>query len=113
MRMSVLVKYLLKRKRLFYILTIYFSFFSSGLVSAGLKQHKEINLLVDRCFLDSSKCKEAVVIINSYQVEAASNKDFPCQTSLLGLEANLLMAMNNNLKRKKAYNIVKAVKKYC
>ncbi len=113
MKMSVLLMYFFKRKRLFYILTIYFSFFASGLVSAGFENHQEINHLVDRCFSDLSNCKEALVRINSYQVDAASDKDFPCQTRLLGLEANLLMAMNNNLKKRKTYNIVKAVKKYC
>ena len=111
--MSVKVMYLPKRKILFYVLTIYFAFFSSGLVSAGFKKHQEIDLLVDRCFFELSECKEALVRINSYQVEAASDKDFPCQTSLLGLEANLLMAMNNKLKKKKIYNIVQSVKKYC
>ena len=105
--------YLFKSKRLFYILTIYFSLFSSSIVSAGLKNHQEINLLVDRCFLDLNVCKEALVIIHSYQVEAGIDKDFPCQTRLLGLEANILMAMNNNFKKKKTYNIIKAVKKYC
>ena len=113
MKMFVLVMYLFKKKRLFYFLSIYFSFFSSGFASAGFENHQEINLLVDRCLLDLSNCKEALVRIHSYQVEAAGDKDFSCQTSLLGLEANLLMAMNNNLKKKKTYNIVKAVKKYC
>ena len=113
MKMSVLGMYFFKRERLFVILTIYFSFFSFGVVSAGLKKHQEINHLVDRCVLDLSNCKEALVRIHSYQVDAASDKDFSCQTSLLGLEANLLMAMNNNFKKKKTYNIVKAVKKYC
>ena len=113
MKISALVMYFFKRKRLFYLLTIYFSIFSSASVSAGFKNDPEIDLLLDRCFLDLSNCKEVLVKIHSYQVEAASDKDFPCQTSLLGLEANLLMAMNNNLKKKKTYNIVKAVKKYC
>ena len=111
--MSALVMYFLKSKRFYYIVIIYLSFFSSILVSAGLKKHQEINFLVDRCFLDLSNCKDALVRIHSYQVEAGSDKDFSCQTNLLGLEANLLMAMNNNLKKKKTYNIVKAVKKYC
>ncbi len=113
MKISELVSYFFKRKRLFYILTIYFSLFSSTLVFASFKNQQEINLLVDGCFLDLSYCKEALVRIHSYQEEAAIDKNFPCQTSLLGLEANLLMAMNNNLKKKKTYNIVKAVKKYC
>ena len=113
MKMSVLGMYFFKRKRIFFILTIYLSFFSSSLVFAGFKNQQVINNLVDRCFLDSSYCKEALVGIHSYQVEAASDKNFLCQTRLLGLESNLLMAMNNNLKKRKTYNILKAVKKYC
>ena len=111
--MPEFVIYFVKRLSPFYMLPIYFSFFPSTLVYAGLENHHEINLLVDKCFIDLGDCKEALVRIHSYQVEAASDQDFPCQTSLLGLEANLLMAMNNNLKKKKTYNIVKSVKKHC
>ena len=51
--------------------------------------------------------------INNYQKNAAINKKFACQTRLLGLEANLIMATNVNLKRKDAKSIVDAIKKYC
>ena len=113
MKISEVVNYFFKRKGLFYILIIYFSLFSSPFVFAGFKNQQEIHLLVDRCLLDLSYCKEALVRIHSYQEEAEIDKNFPCQTSLLGLEANLLMAMNNNLKHNKIYNIIKAVNKYC
>ena len=51
--------------------------------------------------------------IHRYQKEAVVNKKFSCQTRLLGLEANLIMAMNSNLKKKEDKNIMEAVKKYC
>ena len=51
--------------------------------------------------------------INNYQKNAAINKKFSCQTRLLGLEANLIMAMNSNFKRKEAKSIIDSIKKYC
>ena len=50
---------------------------------------------------------------NNYQKNAARNKKFSCQTRLLGLEANLIMAKNSNFKRKEAKNIIDSIKKYC
>ena len=113
MKMDFLVIYFLKRKWLLSVLFIYFSFFYSAIVSGGFRKYQKINILVDRCLIDSRECNEALVRIHSYQVDAAIGKDFPCQTRLLGLESNLIMAMNNNFKRKKIYNMLKAVKKHC
>ncbi len=72
-----------------------------------------INMLVNSCYEDIKSCNEALFKIHNYQKNAAINKKFSCQTRLLGLEANLIMAINSNLKRQEAKNIVKAVKKYC
>lgn len=111
--MSLFAMNLSKNKIYFYSLLVCFFTFSTVLVFAGFKKHHEINILVDRCLIESSDCQESLMRIHSYQVEAASAKDFPCQTRLLGLEANLIMAMNNNLKRNKIYNSIESVKKYC
>ena len=113
MRISSFEMYLLKRKRFLYYLFIYFSLFLSGIGSAGLKNYRDINIHVDKCILDSRNCKEAFVLIHSYQEAAASSNNYPCQTRLLGLEANLIMAMNNNLKKKKLYDATNSVEKYC
>ena len=52
-------------------------------------------------------------MLSHVEKKAAINKKFSCQTRLLGLEANLIMAMNSNLKIKEAKSITQAVKKYC
>ena len=70
-------------------------------------------MLVKSCYKDIKSCKKALFKINNYQKNAAINKKFSCQTRLLGLEANLIMASNSNLKRKEAKSILDAIKKYC
>ncbi len=77
------------------------------------KDYLEIDKLVLRCYKDIRSCKEALFKINNYQKNAAINKKFSCQTRLLGLEANLIMAMNSKFKRKDAKSIIKAINKYC
>ena len=72
-----------------------------------------IDTLVNSCYKDIDSCNSALIKIHSYQKNAAMNKKFSCQTRLLGLEANLIMAMNSNFKKKKAKSIIQAVKKYC
>ena len=72
-----------------------------------------INGLVKSCYRDIKSCDQTLLKINNYQINAAKNKKFSCQTRLLGLEANLVMAINSNLKRREAKSIIKAVKKYC
>ena len=65
------------------------------------------------CYKDIKSCNEALLKIHNYQKNAVRNKNFSCQTRLLGLEANLIMAKNFNFKRKEAKNIIDAIKKYC
>ncbi len=72
-----------------------------------------IERLVKNCYKDTESCKEALSKIHSYQKNAAINKKFSCQTRLLGLEANLIMAMNSNLKRNEAKSMIQDVSKYC
>ena len=77
------------------------------------KEYLEIDILVLRCYKDIKSCKEVLLKINDYQKTAAINKKFSCQTRLLGLEANLIMAMNSNFKRREAKSIIDYIKKYC
>ena len=72
-----------------------------------------IDTLVKSCYRDIKSCNQALLKINNYQKNAVINKEFSCQTRLLGLEANLIMAMNSDFKRKEAKNILDAIKKYC
>ena len=72
-----------------------------------------IDMLINSCYQDTQACSKALLKIHNYQKNAAKNKKFSCQTRLLGLEANLIMAMNSDFKRKEAKNILDAIKKYC
>ena len=70
-----------------------------------------IHMLVKSCYQDIESCQTALVGIHKYQKNAAINNKLSCQTRLLGLEANLIMAINSNLKRSEAKSIIKSVKK--
>ena len=83
------------------------------MIAKESKEFMEIDTLVMRCYKDIKSCKEALFKINDYQKNAAINKKFSCQTRLLGLEANLIMATNSNFKRKEAKSIIHSIKKYC
>ncbi len=72
-----------------------------------------IDMLVNNCYENVESCKAALFEINNYQKNAARNKKFSCQTRLLGLEANLIMAMNSNLKIKEVKSIIQDIRKYC
>ena len=72
-----------------------------------------IDMIVMRCYKEMKFCKKALFKINDFQKNAAMNKKFSCQTRLLGLEANLIMAMNANFKKKDARSIINAIEKYC
>ena len=72
-----------------------------------------IDTLVRTCYKDMKSCNKALFKIHDYQKNSARKKKFSCQTRLLGLEANLIMAMNSNFKRKEAKSIIDAIKKYC
>ncbi len=72
-----------------------------------------IDRLVKSCYSNTKSCNAALLKIHNLQKNAAINRNFSCQTRLLGLEANLIMAMNSNLKRKDAKSIIEAVKNYC
>ena len=83
------------------------------IVAIESTDYMEIDILVIRCYKDIKSCKEALFKINNYQKNAAINKKFSCQTRLLGLEANLIMATNSNFKRKEAKSIIDSIRKYC
>ena len=77
------------------------------------RDYPAIDLLIKSCYKDMETCDKALFKIHYYQKNAAVNKNFSCQTRLLGLEANLIMAMNSNFKRREAKSIINAIKKYC
>ena len=109
----VLISYTVDKIKFLLVLYIYIFIPLNPLIAKGSKEYIEIDTLVMRCYKDIKSCKEALFEINDYQKSAAINKKFSCQTRLLGLEANLIMAMNSNFKRKEAKSIIDSIKKYC
>lgn len=109
----VLISSSFEKIKLIFVVYIYILIPLNPLIAIESKEFLEIDTLVMRCYKDIKSCKEALFKINDYQKSAAINKKFSCQTRLLGLEANLIMAMNSNFKRKEAKSIIDSIKKYC
>ena len=72
-----------------------------------------IDMFVKSCYSDTKSCKKALSQIHNYQKNEATKKNFSCQTRLLGLEANLIMAINSNFKKKDVKNIIQSIREYC
>ena len=108
-----MISYTFDKIKFLLVLYIYIFIPLNPLIAIESKEFLEIDTLVMRCYKDIKSCKEALFEINDYQKSAAINKKFSCQTRLLGLEANLIMAMNSNFKRKEAKSIIDSIKKYC
>ena len=108
-----MISYTFDKIKFLLVLCIYIFIPLNPLIAKESKEYIEIDILVSRCYKDIKSCKEALFKINDYQKSAARNKKFSCQTRLLGLEANLIMAMNSNFKRKEAKSIVDSIEKYC
>ena len=109
----VLISSPFEKIKLTFVVYIYILIPLNPLIAIESKEFLEIDTLVMRCYKDITSCKEALFKINYYQKSAAINKKFSCQTRLLGLEANLIMAINSNFKRKEAKSIIDSIKKYC
>ena len=109
----VLNRYSLKKIKCLAIFFLYILFTLNPLLANESKDHLLINFLVMTCYEDKKFCNKALLRVHDYQKNAAINKNFSCQTRLLGLEANLIMAMNSNFKRKDANSIIDAIEKYC
>ena len=103
----------LKKNQIGFIFSIYIFIPFHPIIAMESKDYLLIDRLVNSCYEDIDSCNSSLLKIHNYQENAALNKNFSCQTRLLGLEANLIMAMNSNFKRKEVKSIVKAVKKYC
>ena len=110
---NVLFNYSFEKIKFISVLFIYLFIPLNPLIARESKDYLEIDMLVLRCYKDIKSCKEALFKINNYQKNAAINKNFSCQTRLLGLEANLIMVMSSNFKRKESKSILYAIKKYC
>ena len=108
-----MISYPFQKNKFLFVLFIYLSIPLIPLIANESRDFLVIDTLVKSCYRDIKSCNKALLKINNYQKNAAINKKFSCQTRLLGLEANLIMAMNSNLKKDEAKSIIQAVKKYC
>ena len=102
-----------KKYKSVYAYFIYLFVFFSPLSARESIDYFVIESLVRSCYENTDSCNETLFKIHNYQKNAEINKKYSCQTRLLGLEANLIMAANSNLKRKEAKSILDAIKKYC
>ncbi len=105
--------YQFKKITFIYISFIYIFIPLNPLIAVELRDYLLIDMLAKSCYKEIKSCDKALVEIHNYQKNAAINKKFSCQTRLLGLEANLIMAINSNFKKKEAKSIIDAIKKYC
>ena len=101
------------KNKIAYILFLFLLIPLTPLIAFESRDYLVIDTLVKSCYSDAESCKSTLLKIHSYQKNAAINKNFSCQTRLLGLEATLIMAMNDHLKIQETQNIIQAVKKYC
>ena len=104
---------LVKKKRVLFIFLVGLFCSSSPLIASKLNKYKDINILLENCYQDIKYCDETLLKINIFQKNAAKNKKFSCQTRLLGLEANIIMAMNYNFKRNEVKSLINSIRKYC
>ena len=104
---------LTKRNQITSVFFIYLIILLPAVRSFESRDYLEIDMLIKSCYKHTESCLISLYKINQYQKNAAKNKKFSCQTRLLGLEANLIMVMNSNLKRKEAENIISDIKQYC
>ena len=108
-----MISYLLNKNKLVFVLFISFLIPLNPLTASQSRDLLVIDMLVKSCYRDMKSCEKVLLTINNYQRNAAITKKFSCQTRLLGLEANLIMATNSNFKRKEAKSIIDSIKKYC
>ena len=109
----LLISCSLKKNKFLFVFFIYLFIPLIPLIANQSRDFHVIDTLVKSCYRDIKFCNKALLEINNYQKNAAINKKFSCQTRLLGLEANLIMATNSNFKRKEAKSIIDDIKKYC
>ncbi len=65
----------------------------------------QVIVWTSECFKTKSlsACETALRVVNDFQLLASSNDNYRCQTSLLGLEANLIMIILKSSNSKRVY----------
>ena len=100
------------------------SFFPIFLFIAGLQPNlciadvlhsREPYAIARECLLTNRLhfCREALVRFEELQRYAASQGNYPCQTGLLGLEADFIMTEFNSGRGKAALSLLEEVEQLC
>ena len=108
-----MASYLFEKIKFVSIFLVYLFIPLNPLTAIESRDYLVMDMLLKSCYKEIKSCDKALFKIHNYQKNAAINKKFSCQTRLLGLEANLIMAKNFNFKRKDAKTILYAIRKFC
>tara|TARA_Y100001968_G_scaffold4271_2_gene3792 strand:+ start:727 stop:1053 length:327 start_codon:yes stop_codon:yes gene_type:complete len=99
------------------ILNILFLFLLQTNVNAlfAIDRKEHLNQIVISCFnfKQSDVCEEALIRLEGIQSNEASLGNYSCQTRLLGLQADLIMTMQNKVKRSSFQRKLKEIKQFC
>ena len=76
---------------------------------------QEINKRLRECidFAASPSCGEALVLLEALQTKAVAEKNFSCQTNVLGLEAEIIMLGLDPNDRAGSFPLMKKVNELC
>ena len=108
-----MIRYSFRKNQFVFVFFICLFIPLTRLEAFDTRDYLVIDKLVRSCYKNTESCKVGLLKINNYQKNAAKKKNFSCQTRLLGLEANLIMVMNSNFKRKDAKSIINDIQIYC
>ncbi len=83
--------------------------------SSEFRLGKDIEKLAIQCLSQENlqSCREAIYLVHKLQLNSKDIMNYPCQTRLLGLEANLIMGLNKTGKKNKTFQMIKQVKRFC
>ena len=62
---------------------------------------------------DVNLCKKALIKVEKAQLNAYRRSNFPCQTRLLSLEANMIMLMHQMGSKRRALKMVNEAEDFC
>ncbi len=99
---------------LFFILLFFISYISSEKTIADY--FSQVNVLASECFnrKNVGSCRAALAISETYQSYASSKNNYRCQTSLLALEAHIIMVVfNSSINNRLSSQALMNVKRTC
>ena len=81
----------------------------------GYTREKNLTILTKEClsYGKRNNCKDALIELESLQLKESSNRNYSCQTRLLGLQADLIIVMHSLGRRFSQVKTIEEVKKHC